>query len=284
MTTAVDTQPPTFGHRLGAERGGRERAFLQAGVFFGFLFISLIYIPIAWLCVMSFSARPHSGAPYPLSLEWYEQLFGDQRWVAPLELSLLIGLIVAVCCMIAAALIGRLLPRMTKRGALLLLFLLPLFVPGIVIGAAMFMYFRAFIGVKLGVWSLVAAHFVWAFPFALLAMLVVATRFDTRLLEAAADLGASTWQRFWQIELPLLRPGIIVSGFFGFLLSFNELDRSIYMRAGQITLPLHLWNETVSHQSSVPLVYGLSTIIAVISIGLVTVALWILFFRNRDDI
>jgi ABC-type spermidine/putrescine transport system permease subunit II len=263
---------------------GWTRRAVQAGVAAGYVFISLIYIPIVWLGVMSFSERPHSGIPYPLSIEWYDALFSDVRWLSPLQLSLLIGLIVAVCCMAAAVIVGRKLPQMSQRGLLLLLFLLPLFIPGIITGAALFMYYRAFIGVKLGIWSLIVAHFVWAFPFALLAMLVVSTRFDARLLDAAADLGASGWKRFWHIEMPLLRPGVIVSGFFGFLLSFNELERSIYMRAGQITLPLHLWNETASHQSSVPLVYGLSTIIAVVSIGLVTLALWLLFFRRREDI
>ena len=117
-------------------------------------------------------------------------------------------------------------------------FLMPLMVPGIVAGVGLFMWYRLVIHVKMGVWSLALAHFVWAFPFALLAMLVVAARFDMRLMEAAEDLGASRWQRFWQVEVPILKPGIFAAGFLGFLLSFNELPFSIFMRAGQDTLPL----------------------------------------------
>jgi len=121
------------------------------------------------------------------------------------------------------------------------------------------------------------AHFVWAFPFALLAMLVVAARFDTRLMEAAEDLGANRWQRFWQIEVPILKPGIFAAGFFGFLLSFNELPFSIFMRSGQDTLPLYLWVQSGAHNTTVPLIYALSTLVTVASVGLTFIAIKLAF-------
>ena len=254
------------------------------GVAVGYVWVTLIYIPIVWLAVMSVSSRPLTGVPYPLSLEWYDALFsGDMRWLPPLERSLILGLIVSVLCMVSATMVGRVLPQLRRRGGLLAAYLAPLFVPALVTGVSMFMFYRALIGLKLGDWSLVLAHFVWAFPFALLAMLVVSSRFDIRMSEAASDLGATNWQRFWQIEVPLLRPGIIASGFFGFLLSFNELPLSIYMRAGQMTLPLHLWAESTAHQSSIPLIYGMSTLVTFVSIIIVVVALRLLFFRKDQQ-
>ena len=162
-----------------------------------------------------------------------------------------------------------------------MVFLLPLFFPGIVTGGAFFMHYKGLLGLKMGVWSLVLGHFVWAFPFALLAMLVVTARFDERLTEAASDLGASAWHRFWHIEAPLLKPGIVASGFFGFLLSFNELPRSIFLRSGEVTLPLHLWAESSSHVSSVPLIYAMSTLITIASTVLTVIALRMLFFGRR---
>jgi ABC-type spermidine/putrescine transport system permease subunit II len=115
-------------------------------------------------------------------------------------------------------------------------------------------------------------------------MLVVTSRFDYRLLEAAQDLGASNWQRFWLIELPLLKPGVVSSGLFGFLLSFNELPRSIFLRSGQQTLPIYLWAESASHVSSIPLIYALSTIVAAISIFLTVTALRLLVFGGRKSV
>ena len=137
------------------------------GVAVGYVWVTLIYIPIVWLAVMSVSSRPLTGVPYPLSLEWYDALFsGDMRWLPPLERSLILGLIVSVLCMVSATMVGRVLPQLRRRGGLLAAFLAPLFVPALVTGVSMFMFYRALIGLKLGDWSLVLAHFVWAFPFA----------------------------------------------------------------------------------------------------------------------
>ena len=138
-------------------------------------------------------------------------------------------------------------------------------VPGIVVGIGMFLFFRVGLGIKMGTWSLALAHFVWAFPFCLLVILVVVSRLDQRVLEAARDLGASRMQTFFQIELPIIKPGIFAAGFFGFLLSFNELPFSIFMRKGDMTLPIYLWIQSGAHNSSVPLIFALSTIIALVS-------------------
>jgi ABC-type spermidine/putrescine transport system permease subunit II len=123
------------------------------------------------------------------------------------------------------------------------------------------------------------AHVVWALPFALLLVLVVASRFDHRLLEAAADLGASRRQVFWDIEFPLLRPGIIGAGIFGFLLSFNELLRSIFLRGSETTMPIYNWTMTASHQSQVPIIFALATIVLAITLPVIGFLFWLLFAK-----
>jgi ABC-type spermidine/putrescine transport system permease subunit II len=226
-----------------------------------------IYAPVLWLGVLSLSADPLAGIPGSFTTQWYRGLFADQRWVEPLERSLEIALMVCVLCMIAASAVGRVLPRM-KTGAPLLLaaFLVPLVVPGIVIGLDVFIFYKMFLGLKMGTWSLVLVHFVWAFPFALIGMLVVSSRFDVRLLEAAADLGAGPWRRFWDIERPLLMAGAVTAGMFGFLLSLTELPRSIFVFGHTQTLPLFTWAETTSRGSHVPLIYCLNSLIAAVSV------------------
>lgn len=263
----------------------RERALLRlataTAVALGGAGILLIYGPVAWLGLMSISARPLSGKPGPFTLAWYDKLFADLRWLDPLLTSLGIGVIVSLLCMIAATAVGRALPHIGRSGVwLLLAFLVVLFVPGVMLGVDFIMYYRFFLGIRTGLWSLVLAHFVWAFPFALLSVLVVAARFDVRLLEVAADLGAGGWRRFRDIEMPLLLPGILSAGFFGFLLSLNELPRSIYLRGGITTLPLFQWAEAASHTTMVPLIYALSTLITVASLALTIFALRLLFRRE----
>jgi ABC-type spermidine/putrescine transport system permease subunit II len=247
----------------------------------GLLVIVLTYVPILWLAVMSFSQRPLSGIPYPLTLEHYASLAADPQWVAPFWQSTVLGLVVGLTCMVVATAVGRAIPRMPRPGGVVLIALLPLFVPGLTMGAALFIFFRSLLGLRLGMWSIFIAHLVWALPFALLLVLVIATRFDHRLLEAAEDLGASRWQRFWDIEFPILRPGIIGAGIFGFLLSFNELLRSIFLRGSETTMPIYNWTMTASHQSQVPIIFSLATILLAVTLPVMGVFFWLLF--NRLD-
>ena len=121
---------------------------------------------------------------------------------------------------------------------------------------------------------------VWALPFAFLLVIVLATRFDHRLLEAAEDLGASAWQRFWQIEFPIMRPGIVGAGLFGFILSFNELLRSIFLRGTETTMPIYTWAQASSHQSNVPIIFGLASLIFGVTLPIIGTFFWILFSRT----
>ena len=53
----------------------------------------------------------------------------------------------------------------------------PLFVPGMSMGAALFIFWRSFLDLKLGYWAVFLGHVVWALPFSLLMVLVIAVRF-----------------------------------------------------------------------------------------------------------
>lgn len=246
----------------------------------GLIVILLMYIPLVWLAVMSFSGRPLSGIPYPLTMEHYDELMGGfEKWGEPLYESVAMGVVTGLVCMVVATAVGRAMPRMRKPGGVMLIALIPLFVPGLTMGAALFIFIRSFLDLRLGLWSIFVGHLVWSLPFSLLLVLIIATRFDYRLLEAAQDLGATTWRRFWDIEFPILRPGIVGAGIFGFLLSFNELLRSIFLRGSETTMPIYNWTMTASHQSQVPIIFSLATIILGATLPILGGFFWLLFAR-----
>jgi ABC-type spermidine/putrescine transport system permease subunit II len=274
LDTHVGPSASGFGRRLSLWSGWPACAATA-----GFAAIALIYIPLVWLAVMSFSGQPLSGIPYPLTLANYQGLFEDSRWAGPFWISMLLGLIVAVACTIVATAVGRIIPRLRRPGGPLLIALMPLFVPGLTMGAALFIFLRSLLGLRLGLWSIFIAHMVWALPFSLLLVLVIATRFDHRLVEAAADLGASPWRCFRDIEFPILRPGIVGAGIFGFLLSFNELLRSVFLRGSETTMPIYNWTMAASQQSQVPIIFALATIILAITLPLMGAVFWLLFTR-----
>ena len=269
--------------RAAAERESRMKSIaIRMTLAVGFGLVFLIYAPVLWLGVLSISDDPLSGRAGPFTLKWYNDLFAQVSWLDPLIRSIEIAAVVSLLCVAAALLVGRALPRMRRGQALLLgAFLIPLVVPGIVMGIDMFIFYRVFVGLKMGVWSLILCHFIWAFPFALLGMLVVSVRFDFHLVEAAADLGAGSWRRFWDIERPLLMPGIVSAGLFGFLLSLTELPRSLYVYGRFQTLPLFTWAEASARASHVPLIYCLNALISIVSVGLGVLALWQLGRRAK---
>lgn len=245
----------------------------------GLILLTLIYFPLFWLALMSISERPLSGIPFPISFRNYLALVEDTQWTGPFLASLAIAAVVGLLSMVLATLVGRAIPKSRHPGTIVLLAVLPLFVPGMSMGAALFIFLRTFLGLKLGFWSIFLGHLIWAMPFSLLMVLVLATRFDHRLLEAAEDLGASRWQMFWDIEFPILRPAIIGAGLFGFLLSFNEVLRSIFLRGTDTTMPVWNWTMAASQQSQVPIIFSLATVVLLVTLPLLAGFFWLLFAR-----
>jgi len=59
-------------------------------------------------------------------------------------------------------------------------------------------------------------------PFMILPLYASLEKFDTRLKEAAKDLGASRWQTFWRVTFPLSMPGVIAGSILVFIPSAGE--------------------------------------------------------------
>ena len=255
----------------------------MTGPVFGFVALGLLYLPVVGLGILSFAERPLTGVPWPLTTRWYVQLFSSnaQGWQDATWASIGIGILVSILSTAAALAVGRALPFMKRRNGILAAYLSVLVLPGILIGVAVLVSYRMLLGIPTGLWSVVLVHFIWAMPFSLLCVLIVAARFDTRLLDAAKDLGANSWQQFFDVELPLLKPGITASIFFSFLLSFNELPRTEYVHGGLVTLPYFIWTASSAHSSIVYLIYALSALIMVVSFAFTIIALRLLSRGER---
>jgi len=78
----------------------------------------------------------------------------------------------------------------------------------------------------------------------------------------------------------VVRSGIVAAFLFGFLLSFSELLRSIFVSGPVTTLPLYVWAQDSSHSSTVPLIYTLTTRIILASLIGIGFAYWRLFRRT----
>ena len=107
------------------------------------------------------------------------------------------------------------------------------------------------------------AHLTWTLPFGLLIMFAIFNRFDGRLEEAARDLGATPWQTFRHVVLPIILPSVVGIGLFGFTLSWDELARSSQAIGSVNTLPLELQGLTTTVTK--PDIYALGTLTSAVS-------------------
>ena len=65
-----------------------------------------------------------------------------------------------------------------------------------------------------------------------------------RLEQAALSLGATPGGTFFQVTLPLIRPGVLVGALFAFITSFDELVVALFLSgSGAVTLPRRMWDD-----------------------------------------
>jgi putative spermidine/putrescine transport system permease protein len=207
-------------------------------------FILLPLVLVTWLAF--FRQEIPSFPPEGYSVRWFAAVFGNRSFVSGFLLSLqvgvtatLIGLALAVPASLAIA--RR---RFLGRGAIDTLLLMPLVVPGVVLGTAIYVFqIEAEVATELPIlgstMGLVAAHALIVIPWAVRLVTASLAGFDPTIEEAAKNLGAGPWTTFRRITLPAIRPGIVAGALFGFVMSFGNLEMSLFLvGAGRTTLPI----------------------------------------------
>jgi ABC-type spermidine/putrescine transport system permease subunit II len=156
---------------------------------------------------------------------------------------------------------------------LMLVLLLPLFIPAVSMGLATAFFFRQ-LGIPPSFWTIAAVHVLWALPFAFLIVLTVMAGFDPIYLEAAHVHGANRWRAFREVELPLIWPGIVGAGIFSMILSFNETVRTSLVQGGLNTVQTYIWS-TFQQVGLSPTLYALMSLLILLTLALVgALLLW----------
>ena len=220
------------------------RLLLNAVAGFSLAFILLPLVLVTWLAF--FRQEIPSFPPEGYSLRWFGAVFANRNFVGGFALSFqvataaaLIGLALAVPASLAIA--RRPFPG---RGAVGTLLLLPLVVPGVVLGTAIYVaQIEAevatgwpLLGSTMG---LVAAHVLIVIPWVVRLVSASLAGFDRTVEEAAQNLGAGPWTTFRRVTLPAIRPGLVAAALFGFVTSFGNLEMTLFLVGpGKVTLPI----------------------------------------------
>ena len=222
-----------------------ERLLFYLGWTFTFAVLLFLIAPIIAVVPLSFNAEPYFSYPMPgLSLQWYRDFFGNERWYGSLFLSVKLAFSVTILSTILGtmAALGLSRARLPLRSLMLGLLLLPLIVPVIIVAVGVFMFYGRFglIGTFAG---LVLAHTALAAPFVVITVLSTLTNFDWALPRAAAGLGASPFYAFRKVVLPLIVPGVVTGALFAFVTSFDEVVVALFLAsAEQRTLPKQMFS------------------------------------------
>ena len=207
--------------------------------------VAFLLLPIAIVLVFALNPTPYIAfPPVGVSLRWFVKFFSSLEFMNALWLSLYVAVVVVILSTVIGAMCALAIARGNLPGARLLttVFLSPLMLPAILTGLALFQLFMLG-GIGRPVWGLVVGHTLVAVPYVLRTTLAVLQNFDRRVEEAAAMLGASPWRVFFEVTLPLIRPGVMAGGIFAFIVSFDQLPISLFLVVpnGE-TLPVVLLN------------------------------------------
>ncbi len=259
-------------------------------------FVLFLYGPMICIFVLSFQG-PEGGLTFPLrgvSLHWFYKLaegLGTVDIGAAFRRSLLLGALVMLFTVVLSVLAGLAFRKKLSGGnTLFFVTVASLIMPSIIVSLGIGLQFRLIdtgiksiltsmdatsmlegYGTALGLLtSALGAHLTWTLPFGLLIMFAVFNRFNPAYEEAARDLGATPWQTFRHVVLPLIGPSVVGIGMFGFTLSWDEIARTSQAIGDVNTLPLEL--QGLTSTVTTPSIYALGTVTTVVSFLVMGVA------------
>ena len=151
-----------------------------------------------------------------------------------------------------------------------ILVLTPIAIPEILMGVSLLLFF-VMINMSLGLISITLAHIAFCIGFVAIVVRSRLSGMDESLTEAARDCGASPWQAFRLVTLPLIMPGVIAGALMAFTLSIDDFVITFFTAgANASTLPLQIYS--MIKIAVTPEVNAVSTLLMGLTLLLIVIA------------
>jgi spermidine/putrescine transport system permease protein len=200
-----------------------------------------LYLPLVIVVVFSFNDSKLNAEWVGFTWKWYGKLMRNQEMLTAALNSLVIASVSACVATVLGTLAGIAMSQYRPR-ILQILVLAPIAMPEILMGVSLLVLF-IMMNMTLGLLSIMLAHITFCIGFVAISVQVRMSSLDPALVEAARDLGASPWQCFREITLPLLMPGILAGGLMAFTLSIDDFVITFFTAGvGSSTLPLQIYS------------------------------------------
>lgn len=206
-----------------------------------------ILLPLVFITWLSFYAQEiPSFPPDGYSLKWYAAIWGNDRFLSGLLLSAQLALVSTALGLAVAVPAALAISHFRFRGreTVNTLLLLPLMVPGVVLGTAIYVFhveteIATGLPILGSLGGLVWGHVLVTIPWIVRLVTASLAGFDRTLEEAAQNLGATPFTTFRRVTLPAILPGVVAGAMFGFVASFGNLEMTLFLVGpGRTTLPI----------------------------------------------
>jgi len=246
--------------------GRGTRIFLRVGVG---LALAFIYVPLIVIAIYAFNPEiTTSWPPEGLTLDWFAKAIDNpgarDAFLYSLKAGALATAIALVLGTLASMAVAR--HRFFGRETISFLVILPIALPGIVTGIALNSTFTQFLGIDLGLFTIVVGHATFCIVVIYNNVIARLRRLSGSFEEASADLGASPWQTFRLVTLPNMRTALVAGALLAFALSFDEIIVTTFtIGTGDETLPIWIFNN-ISRPNQLPIVNVVAVLVILISI------------------
>ncbi len=191
----------------------------------------VVLVPLAYLIINSiklpreFLTIPPTILPSEVTLEHYQELIDDKKTVRYFRNSLTVAVWTTGITILTGTLAAYGLARMRLAARVLaavtFIFLFIRFYPRVTTVIPFFLVMRE-LDLLDSVWAIIIGQLGITIPFVTWLMLVVFQDLPSEIEEAAIVDGASVWQRFWRVVLPIVMPSVSAAAILTAFLSWNE--------------------------------------------------------------
>jgi len=213
---------------------------------YGALIYVFLFAPIVLLVLFSFNANRYGTFPVTAwTLKWYRDAIGNYQIHDAVSTTLKVAAEVTAISVVVgtAAAFPLVRSRLPFRNGIRVAFILPIMIPGLLIGVSLLVLFTGSLHLQLSPQTAVIGQSVYTTPFVILLVAARLQAFDRALDRAASDLGANTFNRLRLVVLPLLMPAILAGALLAFTLSLDEFIITYFLVGDRITLPIYIYTQ-----------------------------------------
>jgi putative spermidine/putrescine transport system permease protein len=238
------------------------------------LVLLFLYTPLLLVIVNAFnSSRTFAFPPTGFTLAWWSNAAASTGMWKSLANSAVVGLGATAIALVLGTMAAFAVQRYDfwGRNTVSFLVVLPITLPGIVTGIALNATFTSALGVTLGLATVIVGHATFCIVIVFNNTQARLRRLGTDLDDASADLGASSWQTFRYVTLPMMRGSLVAGAILAFALSFDEIVVTTFTAGPSVqTLPIWIFGNLFRPNQApvINVVAAALTVVAIIPVWL----------------